>query len=79
MAGPKKKIHRNAPWAPAAAQWRRECMARAEAKKIENAKEGDVNLGPAVEDAAAELLAHFRALGIMHGAAQSGMQTTVSQ
>ena len=34
----------DAMWAPAAVQWRRECMTHAEAKNIENAKEGDVDL-----------------------------------
>ena len=40
----------DATWAPAAVQWRRDCMACAEAENIENAKEGDVDLGPTVTD-----------------------------
>ena len=66
-------------WAPAAVQWRRDCMAYAEARNIENANEDDVDLGPTVADAEAELLAHFGTLDIVLDSAKSRMQATVSE
>jgi hypothetical protein len=54
-------------------------MACTEAKKIENAKGGDVDLGPTMEDAEAELLAHFGTLDTTHDAVQSRMQNTIGE